>query len=1244
MIFPDFKHSPTARKRLGLLGAVVAIVGTFNAWFLSFSIRTDGDWGFLLKSTADTLRRYYFSIWLSDMQFGRVLFDAGQAPTYALYGVLSHYLHTDYALNERLIHLWPAVIMAVVSSYMFARYLFKDVYAAILAMIVYSSNTYFLTLLTGDITLAPAYALAPLAVLMYLKAINTSRLLYVLLCAVALAGVAAYEPRVVYVVALALGLLALTHLCFTVLPQGKLTWRKAIKLLALYASPLVLLMLMNLYWLLGVAKSGLAGNGIIASNLFGNEFFNMSEALTLFQPYWTGGQIQPFYAHVIPLYFWLIPLASCAALALNKKRPVLLFAALIGIIGIFLAKQSDAPFPGLYRWMFGHVPGFNAFREASKFDLLVALSYSILLPALFWYVKSKYRNRALTIATFTVLALLFLPNLVPMATHRIGATFQPRHVPRQYVQLNNFLDTKTFGRVLWVPQKSRWGLDNALHPSVSAVNLLDQSWPELANDYAQVNNATSSDELAALFKQDFMQPLLAAGSVQYVVVPMRDLANDDNFYKNYNDDPAMFIEILDVAGYLKPAPVHIDGFRVYQTVQQPQPYFAATSQLYALGQDPALASVYKFWQQAQGGTGPFTFTLNSGAQPYATTLSDIFAHYAAKDITNDALVPHLPSGRTVDSYYTDQTYGSTWYTADSQHITFKTTRLAAPGESTPSPATAAQTSVPLRANQPYIVANDSAIEMVDRTSTPFFLGSPRSDTDLYAVGDNVIPSPTISKSLWSQDATNCVPYGTTPANIDAGVETDDRLRQAVLSLAADDHAACAGPAPIRVQSSGTYLWQFQYRGFSAPFASYRLTYNTPGHPMTTTKDIALTDNDWHTCEAVIHIPQDATTIQVQLLVRPSNQIGDHAAVSFTNVKLLPLQQVTTVPTATGVMQKAASPLSVPPSPYPVGAFRNLITNNSFQHSLWQQRVGDCNAYDSRPQLAMSRVKKGPNGAYALELGAARHIACTDTGQLAVQGGATYLLQFDYQSPNANDAGFTAALDDKNATRITDRIPITDSAWHTYSRIITIPPDTKHITLAVYAYSSVDSSSYLTNRYTNFVLRQVPDLQNRFYTVSNSTVPMQTPGQVSYHVISATAKSVAISDARGPFILTMSEQYHAGWQVSLSRELGWPLPWHAAPSLPASDHFEADGFINAWFIDPRAICAAHPHICTTRADGGYDLNFVVQFAPQAWFNVGLLISGATLASCLGGIAVLLVVQRRRNNITIKRSFHAHQTHA
>ncbi len=51
----------------------------------------------------------------------------------------------------------------------------------------------------------------------------------------------------------------------------------------------------------------------------------------------------------------------------TRKREYILFFALVALVGMLLGKQVSEPFPTLYNWLYETLPGFNAFREASKF-------------------------------------------------------------------------------------------------------------------------------------------------------------------------------------------------------------------------------------------------------------------------------------------------------------------------------------------------------------------------------------------------------------------------------------------------------------------------------------------------------------------------------------------------------------------------------------------------------------------------------------------------------------------------------------------------------------------------------------------------------------------------------------------------------------------------------------------------------------------------------------------------------------
>ena len=68
--------------------------------------------------------------------------------------------------------------------------------------------------------------------------------------------------------------------------------------------------------------------------------------------------------------------------------------------------------------------------------------------------------------------------------------------------------------------------------------------------------------------------------------------------------------------------------------------------------------------------------------------------------------------------------------------------------------------------------------------------------------------------------------------------------------------------------------------------------------------------------------------------------------------------------------------------------------------------------------------------------------------------------------------------------------------------------------------------------------------------------------------------------------------------------------------PAQYHYELDDFLNAWYVDPSALCATPNASCTQNPDGSYNIEMVIEFTPQRWFYLGLLISGTTLLACLG----------------------------
>lgn len=90
---------------------------------------------------------------------------------------------------------------------------------------------------------------------------------------------------------------------------------------------------------------------------------------------------------------------------------------------------------------------------------------------------------------------------------------------------------------------------------------------------------------------------------------------------------------------------------------------------------------------------------------------------------------------------------------------------------------------------------------------------------------------------------------------------------------------------------------------------------------------------------------------------------------------------------------------------------------------------------------------------------------------------------------------------------------------------------------------------------------------------------------------------------GDFLLVFSESYDKNWKISFMKK-----------PLPESTHILANGYANAWIINPDKLC--NNNACIKRNDGSYDLEFIVEFWPQRFFYIGLFISGTTLIICIG----------------------------
>jgi hypothetical protein len=552
------------KENSALIIAFLLSIFVYHIWIFSSTIFTYGDWWYFSNDSLTSVREAYFNLWISDFNLGRVSLSIGQSLSWGAYGFLIQHIGGNYQSALKIVHLFPIIIFTPLGIFFLLKKYIKSNVARLIGVISYTFNTYFLILQTGHLTLMVAYSFLPLILSFFIDALRKRSIFYGINTALVLSVASAYEPRAAYIILFILFLYFIYYL-FTELRS----LQNYVSIIFHAGFPVLLFVLLNLYWIIGLAFTGsISENELFSRTLFGNEFLNILYAITAFHPFWTGNQPSIFILENIPLYQWLIPIGAILGAYLNRKNSFAMFAFLLGLIGILLTKQSSMPFQDLYLWLYLHVPGFNAYREASKFFSIIVLSYSILLAFLTEYVVSN-KIKSNTIASFayifiSVIFAIFLLNTKPLISGSIKTMFSERNIPPDYLFLNKLLSSENqYSRTLWVPTISRWGLITVNHPVLSLIETMNSDWLKYT---VQKNNGEKTEgELMLLFlKSDQFKTLVSDSTIKYIIVPLQDKTNEDNFFQYYFKSRKDYINTLDSLDYLQKKHVGQSNIIIYE--------------------------------------------------------------------------------------------------------------------------------------------------------------------------------------------------------------------------------------------------------------------------------------------------------------------------------------------------------------------------------------------------------------------------------------------------------------------------------------------------------------------------------------------------------------------------------------------------------------------------------------------------------------------------------------------------------
>ncbi len=433
--------------------------------------------------------------------------------------------------------------------------------AVFIGTVFHFLNSYFLLLIDGgQLSLAIAYSLIPLAYYLFREFVNHSSIRRLVPLLVSCLAISIVDFRFLYLLALLLGF----NFLFEV------SQLRAYLITAL--SVLVILAGFHAYWWIPVltarGSSSLPVSYTQTSQLSFLNFTSLGHSLFLLQPHWYKnifGQITSLRPE-----FALLPLLVFSAPFLVRKNKHVFFWLTSGLVFIFLTKGAVPPYPQVYSWLFSHIPGFFLFRDSTKFFTLVALAYAILLAFTVDAISKKFRYAWLIVLVY----LIFLAR--PAYLGQMTGLFSLPPV-NQFRPLADFIESdSSFGRVTWVPYRPPLGIANSLHPALEASILLQK------RPFA-IGAVGRYEAYNFLRESPFMGEIFNVSGIEYLVNPPPNIKKDPSETDNlqyYNT----FLAQLSYLPWLKKVDTDL-GIPVLKTKSHQDRFFLASSTSFVLGPD-----------------------------------------------------------------------------------------------------------------------------------------------------------------------------------------------------------------------------------------------------------------------------------------------------------------------------------------------------------------------------------------------------------------------------------------------------------------------------------------------------------------------------------------------------------------------------------------------------------------------------------------------------------------------------------
>lgn len=545
-------------KKIFLIFALIFVIVVFKSWFVNTEI-IGGDWPYYHQEFIDKINLIppsWSNLWGNGLG-GRIISYNINGYFYATTFLGTQILHLPWQITYRIFWFLLFISLSFYSAFSLTRKYLNHLELSLVAGIIYTTNTYALMLVGGgQMGVVLSYSIAPLVVLKAIELINKLSFRNAFVFSIALGIQILFDVRIFYVSAFAI---CIYYLLAFFYEREKSNF---ILLSLKYFSLAILIAVgLNLFWILPYAIYpfnplkilGDAYTSIDSVKFF--SFADFSAAFSFLHPNWPENIFGK--SSFLRSEFLILPLlAFWSLLSVRKDSRQLSLAilsfAMVALLGIFLGKGAREPFGDFYIFLFNNFPGFQMFRDPTKWYVLVAISYSILIPIALKSFSDQLQKFFKVGIFFVCIAFLVYWGILirEVFLSKVSGTFEKKEIPIEYLDYKQeILKDDNFYRSLWVPKQHRFAYVDESHPLIEANAFF---------------NATNSSELKNKFNEKDTQDLLSRLSIKYVVIPYDTqgeiFATDRKFDEAKRQDVENF---LDEVSWLKK--IQDGKLTVYQT-------------------------------------------------------------------------------------------------------------------------------------------------------------------------------------------------------------------------------------------------------------------------------------------------------------------------------------------------------------------------------------------------------------------------------------------------------------------------------------------------------------------------------------------------------------------------------------------------------------------------------------------------------------------------------------------------------